>query len=164
MKKTELSHLDEHGNARMVNVSAKPDTARIAIAQGKIVMKPSTLQLILEGYIKKGDVLTVAKVAAIQGAKRASELIPMCHPISITGIEIDFFHDKKEASISVTATVTSAGKTGVEMEALTGCATALLTIYDMCKAAEKGMTIGPIQLIEKRGGKSGTWTRQKDPQ
>ncbi|MBI3661034.1 cyclic pyranopterin monophosphate synthase MoaC [Candidatus Acetothermia bacterium] len=161
MKKAKLSHLDAHGHARMVDVSAKPDTVRIAIAQGKIVMRPSTLQLILEGTIKKGDVLTVAKIAAIQGAKRTAELIPMCHSIPITGIDIEFTHDKQEANISVTAAVTSAGKTGVEMEALTACATALLTIYDMCKAVEKGMTIGPIQLIEKRGGKSGTWNRDR---
>ncbi|MBI1741660.1 cyclic pyranopterin monophosphate synthase MoaC [Candidatus Acetothermia bacterium] len=161
MKKAKLSHLDAHGHARMVDVSAKPDTVRIAIAQGKIVMRPSTLQLILEGTIKKGDVLTVAKIAAIQGAKRTAELIPMCHPIPITGIDIEFTHDKQEANISVAAAVTSAGKTGVEMEALTACATALLTIYDMCKAVEKGMTIGPIQLIEKRGGKSGTWNRDR---
>jgi len=161
MKKNKLSHLDAHGHVCMVDVSAKPDTVRVAIAQGKIVMRPSTLQLVLEGTIKKGDVLTVAKIAAIQGAKRTSELIPMCHPIPITGLEIDFARDKKEASISVTTTVTSSGKTGVEMEALTACATALLTIYDMCKAVEKGMTIGPIQLIEKRGGKSGTWNRDR---
>lgn len=161
MKKAKLSHLDEQGNARMVDVSAKPDTARIAIAQGKIVMKPSTLQLVLAGHIKKGDVLTVAKIAAIQGAKRTAELIPMCHPIPITGIAIEFTHDKKEANISVTVAVTSTGKTGVEMEALTACATALLTIYDMCKAVAKGMTIGPIQLLEKRGGKSGMWNRHR---
>jgi cyclic pyranopterin phosphate synthase len=155
--KKKLSHLDEQGNARMVDISLKPDTIRAAIAQGKIVMQPSTLRLVLEGDMTKGDVLTVAKIAAIQGAKRTSELIPMCHPIPITGIEIDFTPDRTEASISVTATVTSTGKTGVEMEALTACATALLTIYDMCKATEKGMTINSIQLLEKRGGRSGSW-------
>ncbi len=159
MKK--LSHLDSQGHARMVNVSAKIDTLRTAIAEGKITMKPSTLALILEGHIKKGDVLTVAKIAAIQGAKRTSELIPMCHPIPITGIEIDFTHNKKIACILVTARVTSTGKTGVEMEALTACSIALLTIYDMCKAAEKNMTIGSIQLIEKRGGKNGVWKRKR---
>jgi cyclic pyranopterin phosphate synthase len=161
MKK--LTHMDAQGNASLVDVSAKADTLRTAVARGKIIMKPATLRLILEGHVKKGDVLTVAKIAAIQGAKRTAELIPLCHPIPITGIEIEFSYDKKEASISLIATVTSTGKTGVEMEALTACSVGLLAIYDMCKAAEKGMAIGPIVLLEKYGGKSGTWTRTKNP-
>jgi cyclic pyranopterin phosphate synthase len=159
MKK--LTHLDVHGNAQMVDVSAKKDTARKATARGKIIMRPTTLALVLEGYIKKGDVFTVAKIAAIQGAKRTAELIPMCHPIPISGIEIEFSHDKKEASISVLATVSSTGKTGLEMEALVACSLALLTIYDMCKAAEKGMIIGSIELLKKQGGKSGDWVNKK---
>ncbi len=159
MKK--LTHLDEQGNARMVDVGTKRDTLRTAVAQGKITMKPATLRLVLQGHVTKGDVFTVAKIAAIQGAKRTAELIPLCHPIPITGIEIEFGHDKKEASISLVVTVTSTGKTGVEMEALTACSVGLLAIYDMCKAAEKAMAIGPIVLIEKRGGKSGAWTRTK---
>lgn len=125
-------------------------------------MRPQTLQRVLAGGVQKGDVFTVAKIAAVQAAKRTAALIPLCHPIPITGIEIDFTHDTHRAEISVTATVTSIGKTGAEMEALTACAVALLTIYDMCKAAEKGMTIGPIELIEKRGGRSGTWKRKRN--
>lgn len=154
-----LSHLDEHGRARMVDVSAKADTKRTAVAQGKIVMSPKTLKLILQGGLEKGDVFTVAKIAAIQGAKRTAELIPMCHPISIDGIEIAFEHGKREASITAKATVTGTGKTGVEMEALTACAIALLTIYDMAKSAERGMEIREIYLLEKRGGKSGAWVK-----
>ncbi len=143
----------------MVDVSAKADTKRVAVAQGKIIMSPETLKLILQGGLEKGDVFTVAKVAAIQGAKRTAELIPMCHPIGIDGIEIAFEHDKKEASITAKATVTSTGKTGVEMEALTACAIALLTIYDMAKSAERGMEIKELYLLEKRGGKSGSWVK-----
>jgi len=158
-RRSKLSHLDEHGRARMVDVSAKTDTKRIAVAQGKIVMSPETLKLILHGGLEKGDVFTVAKVAAVQGAKRTAELIPMCHPIPIDGIELDFEHNKTEASITVKASVTSTGKTGVEMEALTACAIALLTIYDMAKSAERGMEIREIYLLEKRGGKSGSWVK-----
>lgn len=157
--RSKLPHLDEYSRARMVDVSAKADTKRTAVAQGKIVMSPETLKLILQGGLEKGDVFTVAKVAAIQAAKRTSELVPLCHPIPIDGIEIKFVHDKKEASITVTATVTSTGKTGVEMEALTACAIALLTIYDMAKSVERGMEIKGIYLLEKRGGKSGTWVK-----
>jgi len=156
---SKLSHLDKKGRARMVDVSAKADTKRTAVAQGKIVMSSKTLKLILQGGLEKGDVFTVAKVAAVQGAKRTAELIPMCHPIPIDGIELDFEHNKTEASITVKASVTSTGKTGVEMEALTACAIALLTIYDMAKSAERGMEIREIYLLEKRGGKSGSWVK-----
>jgi len=154
-----LSHLDEIGRARMVDVSDKAVTKRVAIAQGQIRMQPSTLEKILSGRLVKGDAFTVAKIAAIQAAKRTSELIPLCHPLPISNVEIEFDHDAKGASISVTATVSSTGKTGVEMEALTTCSIALLTLYDMAKAAERGMEISSIKLIEKRGGKSGIWRR-----
>lgn len=154
-----LSHLDETGRARMVDVGDKADTKRAAIAQGRIQMRPATLRKILSGRLIKGDALTVAKIAGIQGAKRTSELLPLCHPIPITNVEIEFAHDANAASITVTATVRSTGKTGVEMEALTACAVTLLTLYDMAKAAERGMELDAIKLIEKRGGKSGVWKR-----
>ena len=159
--RSKFSHLDKRGRAKMVDVSAKADTKRVAVAQGKIIMKPETLKLILQGGLEKGDVFTVAKVAAIQAAKRTSELVPLCHPLPIDGIEIKFVHDKKEASITAKTTVTSTGKTGVEMEALTACAIALLSIYDMAKSAERGMEIKEIYLLEKRGGKSGSWVKVK---
>lgn len=154
-----LSHLDEHGNARMVDVGDKADTKRVAVARGTIRMSEETLKLILSGKAKKGDVLTVAKVAAIQGAKKTSELIPMCHPIPIVGIDIDLKPDYDLPGIGLTATVRCTGKTGVEIEALTAVAVGLLTIYDMAKAADKGMEIQAIQLLEKQGGQSGTWKR-----
>jgi cyclic pyranopterin phosphate synthase len=159
MKRTKLSHLDAHGRARMVDVSDKPDTKRVAIAQGAISIAPETLKLIVAGKVPKGDVLTVAKIAGIAGAKRTSELIPLCHPIPLDAIDLKWQPDLEAGRLTVTATVTSTGKTGVEMEALTACAVALLTIYDMCKSAERGMVIEKICLVEKRGGRSGTWRR-----
>jgi cyclic pyranopterin phosphate synthase len=154
-----LSHLDETGRARMVDVSDKPDTKRVAIAQGQILMRPATLKRILSGKLVKGDALTVAKIAGIQAAKRTHEIIPLCHPIPISNIELGFSHDAKTASVTVSATVSSTSKTGVEMEALTACSVTLLTLYDMAKAVERGMEISSIKLIEKRGGKSGLWKR-----
>ncbi len=143
----------------MVDVGDKANTKRVAIAQGQLRMQSATLRKILSGRLVKGDALSVAQIAGIQAAKRTSELIPLCHLIPLTGIEIEFKSDAKAASITVTATVRSTGKTGVEMEALTACTIALLTLYDMAKAAERGMEISSIKLIEKRGGKSGVWKR-----
>ncbi len=151
----QLSHIDEYGNARMVDVSEKPDSVRTAIAQGEIHMKPETLALIRAGLIKKGDVLTVAQIAGIQAAKRTSELIPLCHPLPITKVDITFTLDDMLPGVIITATTKVTGKTGVEMEALTAVSVAALTIYDMAKAVEKTMHIENIRLIEKHGGVSG---------
>jgi len=152
---SQLSHIDEHGNARMVDVSAKPDTARTAVARGEIRMKPETLALIRAGQMKKGDVLTVAQIAGIQAAKRTSELIPLCHPLPVTKVDIAFEFEDALPGVIITATVKVTGKTGVEMEALTAVSVAALTIYDMAKAVEKTMHIENIRLIEKHGGVSG---------
>lgn len=151
----QLSHIDEHGSARMVDVSEKPETARTAIARGEIHMKPETLELIRAGLMKKGDVLTVAKIAGIQAAKRTSDLIPLCHPLPLTNADISFTLDETIPGIIITATTRVSGKTGVEMEALTAVSVAALTIYDMAKAVEKTMRIQNIRLIEKHGGASG---------
>jgi len=151
-----LSHLDESGAARMVDVSAKDDTAREAIAEGYVVMQPATLALIQEGGIPKGDVIAVARVAGIMAAKQTSELIPMCHPLPITGVTVDLAPEGDER-IHIRATVKTTGKTGVEMEALTAVSVAALTVYDMCKAVDRGMRIEGVRLLEKRGGKSGEW-------
>ena len=155
MKSNELTHIDKNGNAQMVDIGDKPITQRFANAKGEIVMMPKTLQLILEGGIKKGDVFTVAKVAAINAAKRTSDLIPFCHPLPIQHIEISFKTDYKLPGILISVSVKSEGKTGVEMEALTAVSVAALTIYDMAKAVEKSMKIKNIRLVEKRGGQSG---------
>jgi len=150
-----LTHLDEQGNAHMVDVSEKADTARMAVASGEVRMKPETLALIKEGALKKGDVLTTAQLAGIMAAKRASELIPLCHPLPLTHIEVKLELDESLPGVVITASVRTTGKTGVEMEALTAVSVAALTIYDMAKAAEKTMTITNLRLLEKRGGKSG---------
>jgi cyclic pyranopterin phosphate synthase len=155
MSSSKLTHLDEHGNAQMVDVGAKPESLRIAIAGGEIIMKADTLKLIKEGQIKKGDVLTVAKVAGISGAKRTSEMIPFCHPIALDHLEINFEFDDQLPGIQIRSTARIVGKTGVEMEALTAVSVAALTIYDMAKAVDKTMAIQNIRLIEKRGGRSG---------
>jgi cyclic pyranopterin phosphate synthase len=152
-----LSHFDASGDAHMVDVGDKPSTQRTAIASGRIVMLPATLALVASGTAKKGDVLGVARIAAIQGAKRTSELIPLCHPVAITKIAIDFAIDDASSSVRCTATVACTGQTGVEMEALTAVQVGLLTVYDMCKAVDRGMTITDVGLLEKRGGRSGTW-------
>ncbi len=158
----ELTHLDESGRARMVDVSAKVETVRLATARGRVLMKPATLALIQEGGMPKGDVLAVARVAGVMGAKRTSDLIPLCHPLPITGVELEFDFDPAASAVSVTATARVVGKTGVEMEALTAVSVAALTIYDMCKAVDKDMTIDRIQLVHKIGGKSGEYRRAED--
>lgn len=155
MTTPKLTHLDETGRARMVDVGAKDDTERVAIAKGEIVMKPETLALIRDGQIKKGDVLTVAQVAGILAAKKTSELIPLCHPIPLTKVDVDLAVDETLPGVQITATAKTIGKTGVEMEALTAASVAALTVYDMAKAAEKTMKIQNIRLVEKHGGKSG---------
>jgi len=153
-----LSHVDASGAARMVDVSAKADTVREALAEGFITMQPETLALIQAGGIPKGDVIAVARVAGIMAAKQTSTLIPMCHPLPITGVTVDIEPATAgEAGLRIVATVRTAGKTGVEMEALTAVSVAALTIYDMCKAVERGMRIEGVRLLEKRGGKSGEW-------
>lgn len=163
MQKKSLSHLDQSGRARMVDVGDKADSQRLAVAEGCIQMQADTLALVTAGRMEKGDVLTVAKVAAIQAAKKTSDLIPMCHPIPIVGVEVKVEPDAKLPGLWVRASVRSTGKTGVEMEALAAVSVGLLTVYDMAKAAEKGMKIGRIRLLEKRGGKSGHWVRRDQP-
>lgn len=150
-----LTHLTNRGEARMVDVSEKPDTERIAVAEGRVIMRRKTLDLVRKGDTKKGDVLGTARIAAIQAAKRTHELIPLCHPLPITQVEIELTPDVKLPGVVARARVKVAGKTGVEMEALTAVSVACLTIYDMVKAAERGMRIEGIRLIEKRGGRSG---------
>jgi len=154
-----LTHIDEAGRARMVDVGAKDETLREATAEAIVTMKPETLSRIKAGQIKKGDVLAVAQVAGVMGAKKTPDLIPMCHPIAITGVDFGFEINDTKSTIAIQATVRTIGRTGVEMEALTGVATAALTIYDMCKAIDKGMVISDISLVKKSGGKSGLYTR-----
>jgi cyclic pyranopterin phosphate synthase len=151
-----LSHVDATGAARMVDVSAKADTAREAVAEGLVVMEPATLALIQQGGLPKGDVIAVARVAGIMAAKQTSSLIPMCHPLPITGVTVDL-EPAGATHLRIRATVKTTGKTGVEMEALTAVSLAALTVYDMCKAVDRGMRIEGIRLLEKRGGKSGEW-------
>jgi cyclic pyranopterin phosphate synthase len=152
-----LTHFDERGAARMVDVADKPETRRVAVAVGTIRMLPQTLALVTSGTAKKGDVLGVARIAAIQAAKRTAELIPLCHPVALTSVAIDFDIDAKSSRIECRATVECTAKTGVEMEALTAVQVGLLTIYDMCKAVDRGMTIESVRLLEKHGGKSGSY-------
>lgn len=150
-----LTHLDEQGRARMVDVGHKPDTERIAIARGEVQMNRETLALIRDGQIKKGDVLTIAQIAGITGSKRTSELIPLCHPLPLTQVDVHLALDESLPGVVITATAKTIGKTGVEMEALTAVSIAALTVYDMAKAAEKTMRIQNIRLMEKHGGQSG---------
>jgi cyclic pyranopterin phosphate synthase len=152
---TKLTHLDDAGRAHMVDVGAKPDTRRTAVARGEVQMKPETLALIRDGQMRKGDVLTVAQVAGIMAAKRTSELIPLCHPLPLTQVEVELALDDALPGVQISATVNTTGKTGVEMEALTAVSVAALTVYDMAKAAEKTMRIQNIRLVEKHGGQSG---------
>jgi cyclic pyranopterin phosphate synthase len=152
-----LTHFDERGAARMVDVGAKASTHRTAVATGSIRMLPATLSLVRSGTAKKGDVLGVARIAAIQAAKRTSDLIPLCHPVPLTSVEIEFMLDESASRVDCRARVECTGQTGVEMEALTAVQVALLTIYDMCKAVDRGMTMESIRLLEKRGGKSGDY-------
>jgi len=147
------SQLDAHGRARMVDIGEKPDTRRVAVAKGRVVMSPPTLELVRKNEIAKGDVLTVAQVAAIAAAKRTSELIPLCHPLLLTNISVEF--NFQDDGIEITAIVEATGKTGVEMEALTAVAVSALTIYDMCKAQDRAMRIQDVRLVKKSGGKSG---------
>jgi cyclic pyranopterin phosphate synthase len=156
---SELSHIDESGRARMVDVSPKQETVRVATARGRVVMHPQTLELIRTGGHAKGDVLAVAQVAGVMGAKRTPDVIPMCHPLPITGVDLQFTLDDRESAVEIAATVRVTGKTGVEMEALTAVSIAALTIYDMCKAVDKDMVIDRIRLMEKSGGKSGVYRR-----
>jgi cyclic pyranopterin phosphate synthase len=155
-----LTHLDATGNAHMVDVSEKHVTSRSATAKAQVLMLPETLALILGGTAKKGDVLATARIAGIMAAKKTHELIPLCHPLLITKISVDFVADEKTNSIEVSATVRVEGKTGVEMEALTACSIAALTLYDMCKAVDRGMKITELRLTEKSGGKSGAFTAE----
>ena len=163
MKKT-LTHLDKTGAASMVDVGAKAVTERIAIAEGAVTMQPATLDLIVSGNARKGDVVGAARIAGIMAAKRTHELIPLAHPLALTSVAVDIEPDTDLPGLRVRATAKLAGKTGVEMEALTAVSVACLTVYDMAKAVDRGMAITGIRLIEKRGGKSGTWkTREKRP-
>ena len=152
-----LSHIDDAGKARMVDVSAKDETRREATARGRVVMQPETLRLLLKGEIAKGNVLTTAQIAGIMAAKKTHELIPMCHPLLLTGIDVDLTPDQAANAIEITATVRTTGKTGVEMEALTAVSIAGLTVYDMCKAVDRGMRVEAVRLVEKTGGKSGDY-------
>lgn len=155
-----LTHFDERGRARMVDVGDKEVTHRVAVATGRVRMRPETVAIIREGRVAKGDVLSVAQVAAIMGAKRTHELIPMCHPLLLTRIEVGF--DLEDEAVGITARVETRGQTGVEMEALTAVSAAALTIYDMVKAVDRGMTIEAIRLERKEGGRSGVWTRSDE--
>ena len=152
-----LTHFDRRGAARMVDVGEKSPTHRIARASGRIVMRAATLKVIAQGTASKGDVLGIARVAAIQAAKRTAELIPLCHPLALTKVDVAFRLQKKAGAVECQATVETIGRTGVEMEALTATTVGLLTIYDMCKAIDRGMRLESVALLEKRGGRSGTW-------
>ena len=155
-----LSHVDEQGRVRMVDVTAKDVTRRVAVARGVVTMRTETLAAIAEGQIPKGDVLAVARIAGIMAAKKTPELIPMCHPLNISGVEVQLTPRQSPPSVEIEATVRIAGQTGVEMEALTAVAAAGLTIYDMCKAVDREMAVGEIRLVHKSGGKSGTFDRE----
>ena len=158
----QLTHINRQGRARMVDVTEKRDTVRVAVAQAMVEMQPETLRLIMTGGVKKGDVLAVAQVAGVMAAKKTPDLIPMCHPLMLTGVDITFSFDEQNSRILITAEVKTTGKTGVEMEALTAAAVAALTVYDMCKAVDRGMIIKEVKLIEKTGGKSGHLVRGID--
>jgi cyclic pyranopterin monophosphate synthase len=157
MTASPLTHFDAQGQAHMVDVGAKAATRRVAVAQGRIAMQPATLALITAGTAKKGDVLGVARLAGIMGAKRTADLIPLCHPIALTRVAVEFEVQEADSAVLCRATAETVGPTGVEMEALTAVQVALLTIYDMCKAADRGMVISDVKLLEKHGGKSGSF-------
>jgi cyclic pyranopterin phosphate synthase len=152
-----LTHFDARGQAHIVDVAEKAETRRVARAAGRIRMKPETLRLVAEGGAKKGDVLGVARIAAIQASKRTSELIPLCHPVSLTRVGVEFALDEEACAVTCEVSAETFGRTGVEMEALTAVSAALLTVYDMCKAVDRGMVIEHVRLLEKQGGKSGHW-------
>ena len=153
----DFTHLDAQGNAVMVDVSGKAETDRTAVAKGRVVMAPETLQRILDRGVKKGDVLAVAQLAGIMGAKRTPDLIPLCHPLSLSSVTVELTPDPEHSAVEITATCRLTGKTGVEMEALTAVSVAALTVYDMCKAVDRGMRIEAVRLVHKSGGKSGTF-------
>ena len=156
-----FTHFDAEGKAVMVDVSAKDETERVATAIGSITMQPETLALILEGGVKKGDVLSVARLAGIMGAKRTPDLIPLCHPLALTSVKVELKADPARNAVDIEATCKLKGRTGVEMEALTAVSIAALTVYDMCKAVDRGMRIGDIRLVHKSGGKSGTYEAER---
>ena len=158
MSDSPLTHFDSSGQAHMVDVGSKADTARVAVAAGSIRMQPATLSLITSGTAKKGDVLGIARIAAIMASKKTSDLIPLCHPLALTRVTVDFEVDEANAKVHCRAQVETFGKTGVEMEALTAVQVGLLTIYDMCKAVDRGMVMTDVRVLEKHGGKSGDWT------
>lgn len=155
-----LTHVDRRGRARMVDVSAKPATARVAVARGLVRMQASTLALIRADQVAKGDVLTAAQIAGVMAAKRTAGLIPLCHPVALTDVQVLLVPDLKAGGVAIEATAKTTGPTGVEMEALAAVAVAALTVYDMCKAVDRGMTIDRVRLVHKRGGRSGTYTRR----
>jgi cyclic pyranopterin monophosphate synthase len=157
---SELTHLNAQGHAHMVDVGAKAHSQRSATAEARVLMQPATFQLIVEGKHKKGDVFAVARIAGIQAAKKCSDLIPLCHPLFLTSIKVELTPEPATHSVLIQATCALQGQTGVEMEALTAVSVAALTLYDMCKAVDKGMVISHIQLLDKQGGKSGHWQRQ----
>ena len=152
-----FTHLDDEGNAVMVDVSAKPGTERIATARGSVIMAPETMALIVAGQVKKGDVLFVAQLAGIMAAKRTSDLVPLCHPLNLTSVKVDLICDPDRSAVDITACCKLTGQTGVEMEALTAVSVAALTVYDMCKSVDREMRISDIRLVQKSGGKSGTF-------
>lgn len=158
---SDFSHFNENGRARMVDVSAKADTKRTAVAAGRVRVNRETFDLIRSGGLKKGDVLTTAQIGGVMGAKRTSELIPMCHPILISGVDLDFRMNEEALAVEITATVSCTGATGVEMEALTAVSVAALTVYDMCKAVQRDIVIDQIRLLRKSGGKSGDFVRKE---
>jgi len=158
----DFTHFDADGNAVMVDVSAKAETDRTATAEGSVYMKPETLRLIREGGVAKGDVLAVARLAGIMAAKRTPDLIPLCHPLALTSVRVDLACDPARDAVDITATCRLKGRTGVEMEALTAVSVAALTVYDMCKAVDRAMTLGDIRLVHKAGGKSGEFSRKAD--
>ena len=158
---SDFTHFNDNGRARMVDVTEKSETQRTAIAAGRVLVNRETFELIRTGGMKKGDVLTTAQIGGIMGAKRTSDIIPMCHPIFISGIDIDFEMDEEACAVNITATAKCTGVTGVEMEALTAVSVAALTVYDMCKAVQKDMVISDIRLLKKTGGKSGTFVREE---
>ena len=158
---SDFSHFNENGRARMVDVSAKSDTKRTAVAAGRVLVNRETFDLIRSGGLKKGDVLTTAQIGGIMGAKRTSDLIPMCHPILISGVDLDFQMNEADLAVEITATVSCTGATGVEMEALTAVSVAALTVYDMCKAVQRDIVIDSIRLLRKSGGKSGDFVRSE---
>ncbi len=158
MSEKQLTHLNANGDARMVDVSGKNVTTRIAVAESRVEMTPETLELIESGGHKKGDVFAVARIAGIQAAKKCADLIPLCHPLALSSVEVEFDSDRQGSAVVIRATCKLDGKTGVEMEALTAASVAALTIYDMCKAVDKGMTIASTRLLSKTGGKSGDWS------